>query len=200
MKISVKPGALEAPLPPVMVSCGREKPNIITVAWTGMLSTQPPRTYISVRPSRHSYGIIKEEGEFVLNLTPDTLVRTADWCGTYTGAKVNKFEKCSLTPEKAEGVGCPAIAECPISIACRVREIVPSGSHDIFIADIVSVSVDEKLFDGEGKIRFEKAGLCAYVHGEYYSLGKKLGYFGFSAAKKKRPHTAGAGKGRQGKA
>jgi len=177
-----------APVPAVMVSVGDEnEKNIITVAWCGTLCTQPPKTYISVRPSRHSYEIIKRTGEFVINLVPASLAKKADYCGIYTGAKVNKFEKCGFTAEACEGVYAPAIAECPVSIACRVTDVVPLGSHDMFIADVLSVSADEELFDKDGALHMERADLCAYVHGAYMSLGKSIGKFGFSAAKKKKP-------------
>jgi flavin reductase (DIM6/NTAB) family NADH-FMN oxidoreductase RutF len=186
-KIKWKGGALIAPLPPVMVSCGdMKKSNIITVAWTGIINTIPPKTYISVRPSRHSYKIIKESGEFVLNLTPSKLIKSADYCGIYTGAKVDKFAKCNLTKEEANEVACPLIAECPLSLECKVTEIVPLGTHDMFLADIVAVDVDESLLDKNGKLDLSRAGLAAFAHGEYFELGKKIGYFGFSAVKKKK--------------
>lgn len=180
-------GALIAPLPPAMISCGTmENSNILTVAWTGILNTVPPKTYISVRPRRHSYGIIKESGEFVINLTTEELVRAADYCGMYTGAKVDKFAKCNLTKAEVPGFSCPMIAEAPLSLACRVTDIVPLGSHDMFMADIVSVHVDDALIGADGKLRLEHAHLAAFAHGEYFALGKKLGRFGFSAVKKKK--------------
>ena len=186
-KIKWKGGALIAPLPPVMVSCGdMEKSNILTVAWTGITNTVPPKTYISVRPSRHSYSIIKESGEFVLNLTPASLIKAADYCGIYTGAKVDKFEKCGLTPMPSKEVSCVSILECPLSLECRVTDIIPLGTHDMFLADIVSVSVDESLLDEKGALHLDRAHLAAFAHGEYFELGKKIGYFGFSAAKKKK--------------
>jgi len=186
-KIKWKGGALIAPVPPVMVSCGdMENSNIITVAWTGIINTIPPKTYISIRPSRHSYELIKQSGEFVINLTPSILVRAADYCGIYTGAKVNKFEKCGLSKEQAQSVSCPLIAESPLSLECKVTEIKPLGTHDMFMADIVAVDVDESLIDKNGKLDLSRAGLTAYAHGEYFELGKKIGYFGFSAAKKKK--------------
>lgn len=184
-KVKFRGGTLLGPLPPVMVSCGdAEKSNILTVAWTGILNTIPPKTYISVRPSRFSYGILKEKGEFVLNLTPAILVRAADFCGTYTGAKVDKFAKCRLTRQFVEEVAAPLIEECPVSLCCRVTDTAPLGSHEMFVADIVAVYADEELLDGKGKLHLEKANLCAYAHGEYFALGKKIGTFGFSAAKK----------------
>lgn len=190
-KVSWKGGALIAPLPPVMVSCGRDdNKNIVTVAWTGIINTIPPKTYISLRPSRHSYGIIKESGEFVINLTPASLVRAADFSGMYTGAKKDKFKECALTPEECEHVTCPAIAECPLSLECKVSEVIPLGTHDMFLADIVGVRVDESLLDKNGKLCIERADLAAYAHGEYFALGKKLGKFGFSAVKKKKKKSA----------
>ena len=186
-KIHWKGSTLLAPLPPMMVSCGdMEKPNIITVAWTGILNTSPPKTYISVRPQRYSYNLIKESGVFTINLTPTQLIRAADFCGMYTGAKVDKFQRCNLTPEAGVNVSCPSIAECPISLECRVSDIVSLGTHDMFIADIVTVSVDEGLLDEKGKLCLERAKLAAFAHGEYYEVGKSIGKFGFSAVKKKK--------------
>lgn len=186
-KVTWRGGALIAPVPPAMISCGTmEESNIITVAWTGILGTVPPKTYISVRPRRHSYNIIKERGEFVINLTTEALIHAADYCGMYTGAKVDKFTACNLTKEEVPDFSCPMIAEAPLSLACRVTDVIPMGSHDMFIADVVSVHVDESLIDESGKLRLEKAQLAAFAHGEYYGLGKKLGWFGFSAVKKKK--------------
>lgn len=190
-KLHWKGGALTAPVPPAMVTCGNTadgSANIITIAWTGIVNTVPPKTYISVRPSRHSYALIKEIGEFAINLTPTSLVRAADYCGIYTGAKVNKFEKCSLHPEKASVVSCPLIAESPLSLECKVTDVIELGSHHMFLADIVAVDVDESIVNAEGKLCLERAGLAAFAHGEYFSLGDKIGYFGFSAKKKKRKH------------
>ena len=183
-KVSWQGGALIAPIPAVMVSCGdMENSNIITVAWCGITNTIPPKTYVSIRPSRHSYGIIKEKREFVINLTPSNLAKTADYCGIYTGKKVDKFAKCSLTKEKATKVDAPMIAECPISIECKVTDIIPLGSHDMFLADIVAVNVDEKLLM-DNKLCINRAHLCAFAHGEYYKLGERIGKFGFSVKKK----------------
>ena len=188
-KTEWKGGALLAPVPPAMISCGTmEASNILTVAWTGIVNTVPPKTYISVRPKRFSYNIIKESGEFVINLTSEALVRAADFCGMYTGAQVDKFEACGLHKEEVPGFSCPMIAESPLSLACRVTQVIPMGSHDMFLADIVSVHADEALLGADGKLRLEKAQLAAFAHGEYYALGKKLGQFGFSAAKKKKKH------------
>lgn len=188
-KIKWKGGALVAPVPPAMVTCGSEEDgssNIITVAWTGITNTVPPKTYISVRPSRHSYGLIKESGEFAINLTTAALVRHADWCGVYTGAKVNKFERCGLTKESASEISCPIIGESPLSLECRVTDIIPLGSHHMFLADIVAVDVDDSLIDKDGKLRLDKAGLAAFAHGEYFALGERLGTFGYSVKKKKK--------------
>lgn len=184
-KIAWKGGALLAPVPPVMVSCGTmEHPNIITVAWTGLINTQPPRLSISVRPGRYSYHLIRESGEFVVNLTPARLIRAADLCGMYTGAKVDKFRKAQLTPEPAQSVACPLIAECPLSLECRVTDVLPQGTHDLFLADIVAVDVDESVLDGTGRLRLDKAELAAFAHGEYFALGRRIGKFGMSVARR----------------
>lgn len=181
---SFKAGALTAPLPPVMVTVGdMESSNIITIGWTGILSTIPPRTYISVRPERHSYKMLKDKGEFVINLTTAKQARVVDYVGIYTGAKVDKFKECGLTKIESKEVSAPTIAECPFALECRVIEVIPMGTHDVFIADIVSVSADDSIIDEAGKIRFDKAGLMAYAHGEYFALGEKLGSFGFSTKK-----------------
>jgi flavin reductase (DIM6/NTAB) family NADH-FMN oxidoreductase RutF len=187
-----KGGALIAPVPPAMISCGSEEDgssNIITVAWTGIINTIPPKTYISVRPSRHSYKLIKERGEFAINLTTTSLVKSADFCGIYTGAKVNKFEKCNLHKEEASEISCPLIAESPLSLECKVTDVIELGSHHMFLADIVAVDVDESLINADGKRCLDRAHLAAFAHGEYFALGEKLGYFGFSVKKKKKkPH------------
>jgi len=186
-KIQWKGGAMLGPLPPVMVTCGTmEQSNIITIAWTGIVNTIPPKTYISVRPTRHSYSIIKESGEFAINLTTAALVSAADTCGVYTGRKVDKFARCSLTKEPSSLLSCPLIGESPLSLACRVTDIIPMGSHDMFLADIVGVEVDPSFIDESGKLCLDRAGLAAYLHGEYYALGQKLGTFGFSVKKKKK--------------
>ncbi|MBE6622286.1 MAG: flavin reductase family protein [Ruminococcaceae bacterium] len=177
---------LTAPVPPVMVSCGTaDKANIITVAWTGTVNTKPPMTYVSIRPTRHSYGIIKETGEFVVNLVPASLVKKADYCGIYTGAKVDKFVKCGFTKAEASKVKAPLIAECPINLECKVTQILPLGTHDMFLGEIVAVNVEESLLDGSGKLRLERADLTAFAHGDYYAMGKKLAPFGVSVKKKR---------------
>ena len=183
-RIDLKPGALTAPLPPVLVTVkSGGVSNIITIGWTGILATNPPKTYVSIRPSRHSYEMLKESREFVINLAPASLAPAVDYCGIYTGAKVDKFEKCSLTPKDSHEVSAPTIAECPIALECRVTDILPMGTHDVFMADIVSISCDESIIDQNGKIRYDKADLLAYVHGEYFGLGERLGKFGFSTDK-----------------
>jgi len=192
-----RPGTLHAPLPAVMVTVGdMEKSNIITIAWTGILSSDPARTYISVRPSRFSHGIIKERGEFVINLTTAALAKATDYAGIYTGAKVDKFDKLGLTRVESKCVSAPTIKESPLSLECRVVEVLSMGTHDVFIADIVNVSCDSELLDKDGKIRLDKADLMAYAHGEYFALGKKIGKFGFSAAKKKTGRHTSKRKGR----
>lgn len=179
-------GALLAPVPPALVSCGTlENPNVLTIAWTGIINTKPPMTYISVRPSRYSYNIIKESGEFVINLTTSAMCKTADFCGVRTGSKVNKFEKCGITAVSAVKINAPIIEECPVSIECIVREIKPLGTHDMFISEIVGVDIEEKYIDSKGKLNLQQCGLAAYAHGEYFALGRKLGDFGFSVRKKK---------------
>lgn len=183
----LNPGTLLSPLPAVMVSCGTlEKANILTVAWTGIINTKPPMTYISVRPSRHSYGIIKESGEFVINLTTSKLVREADLCGVKSGRDMDKAAKYGLHLEAAGTVTAPVIAESPLSLECKVVEIKPLGTHDMFIAEITAVNADERYIDSKGKINLQQAGLMAYSHGEYFSLGRKLGEFGYSVAKKQK--------------
>lgn len=186
---SFKAGALTAPVPPVMVTVGdMENSNVLTIGWTGILSTIPPRTYISVRPQRHSYKLLKSTGEFVINLTTASQAKTVDYVGIYTGAKVDKFKECKLTKVASKEVSAPTIAECPLALECRVIEVIPMGTHDVFIADIVSVSCDDSILDDAGKIRFDKAGLMAYAHGEYFALGEKLGKFGFSTDKPGKKH------------
>ena len=186
-KIKWRGGAMLSPVPPTMVTCSDgEHDNVFTVAWTGITNTIPPKTYISVRPSRHSYGIIKRSGEFAINLTTTALVRAADFCGVHTGAKIDKFERCRLSKEKASEISCPILADSPLVLECRVTDVIPLGSHDMFLADIVAIDVDEALVDGNGKLHLERAGLVAYAHGDYFELGKRIGTFGYSVAKKKK--------------
>ena len=186
-KITWKAGTFIYPIPAVMVSCGTmEKANIITVAWTGILNTNPATVYISVRPTRYSYQIIKEQKEFVINLTNKELVQATDWCGVKTGAKVDKFKEMHLHKEKAKFVSCPMIQESPVSIECRVKEIIPLGSHDMFLAEVLAINADEKYINDKGAFDISKCDLIAYANGNYYTLGKKLGKFGFSVQKSKK--------------
>lgn len=188
MKQSWKAGTMIYPLPAVLVSCGErpEEYNMLTVAWTGTICTTPAMCYISVRPERHSYPIICRTGEFVINLTTKAMAHATDWCGVKSGRDVNKFEATGLTPEKAQVVNAPAIAESPISIECRVKQVLPLGSHDMFIAEVVNVLVDEQFIDPEtGKFDLERAEPIVYSHGEYFELGKLIGHFGWSVRRKK---------------
>ena len=180
--------ALIAPVPPALVCCGdMDHPNILTVAWTGIIGTVPPRTYISVRPERYSYELIRQSGEFTINLATADMVRAVDFCGMYTGRKVDKFARTGLTPAPASQLACPILAESPLSFECRVTDILPQGSHDMFLADILATHVDDSLLDKKGKLCLDRAHLCAFAHGEYYELGKVIGKFGFSAAKPGKP-------------
>ena len=186
-KTAFNPSAMLSPVPPTMVSCGvGDDINVFTVAWTGTLCTSPAVTYISVRPTRHSYSLIEKTGEFVINLVPSFLVKACDTCGVKSGRDVNKWELCNLTPQKATKVSAPMIEECPVSIECKVREKISLGTHDVFVADILAVNVDSSLIDENGKIRLWKADLTAFMHGSYYTVGKHLGDFGFSVKKKKK--------------
>ncbi|MBO5478262.1 MAG: flavin reductase family protein [Clostridia bacterium] len=185
-KVMWKPGTFLYPIPAVMVSCGTmEESNIITVAWTGILNTNPAMVYISVRPTRHSYEIIKESREFVINLTNKELAYATDWCGVKSGKDVDKFESMHLTKEKANFVKCPLIKESPVSVECKVKEIRELGSHHMFIAEVLSIDADEKYIDEKGAFDISKCNLIAYSNGGYYPLGKKIGKFGFSVEKKK---------------
>ena len=180
-----KPGTMLYPLPPVMVSCGTiEKSNIITAAWTGTVNSDPPMAYVSIRPERHSHAIIKESGEFVINLTTERLTFAADYCGVKSGRDVKKFSACRLTPAAASAISAPLIAESPINIECRVEQVLELGSHDMFLAKVLAVDVDKALLDTKGVLHMERAGLVAYVHGKYMTLGRQLGKFGFSVQKK----------------
>ncbi len=182
-----KPGTMLYPLPAVLVSCGSvpEEYNLITVAWTGTICSEPPMCYVSVKPERHSHGIIARTGECVINLTTASLARATDWCGVKSGRDYDKFAECGLTPQASAVVAAPSVAESPVSIECRVNRMVPLGSHDMFLLDVVNVAVDTKYLDGKGRFDMEAAGLMAYCHGEYFSLGKVLGFFGWSVCKNK---------------
>lgn len=188
-KQTFKPGNMLYPLPAVMVSCqgNDEKPNIITVAWAGTVCTNPPMLSISVRPERYSYHLIEESGEFVVNLTTQDLVRATDFCGVRSGRDLDKFKECHLTPLPSKLIKAPGIAESPVNIECKVREIKPLGSHTMFLADVVNVTIDDTYLDENGRFHLNQSGLVTYSHGEYFLLGKKLGTFGYSVAKKKTP-------------
>lgn len=204
-----KPGNMLYPVPAVMVSCGREgeKPNIITVAWAGTVCSSPAMLSISVRPERYSYQMIKETKEFVVNLVTKDLVYAADYCGVKSGRDVDKYTEMKLTPSPSKFVKAPGIAESPVNLECKVIEVKKLGSHDLFLAEIVGVSVNEKFMDKNGKFNLNSTGLVAYSHGEYFELGEKLGSFGYSVKKegstkgrsKKESADKGRAKGRAGK-
>jgi flavin reductase (DIM6/NTAB) family NADH-FMN oxidoreductase RutF len=188
MKTTWKPGTLIYPLPAVLVSCGDspDNYNLLTIAWTGTVCTNPPMCYISVRPERHSYELIKRTGEFVINLTTESLARATDWCGVKSGREVNKWEAMGLTPMTNDHVAAPLVGESPLSICCKVRQVVELGSHDMFIADVVGIEADERFIDPEsGKFSLDKARPIVYSHGEYFRLGEMIGHFGWSVRKKK---------------
>lgn len=181
-----KPGNMLYPLPAVMVSCSRsgEKPNIITVAWCGTVCSDPAMVSISVRKERYSYEMIRQTGEFVINLTTKELAYAADYCGVRSGRDVDKFKEMGLTPAPASVVSCPIIAESPVNIECKVVDVKVLGSHDMFIAEVAAVDVSEEYMDENGKFDLNGTGLIAYSHGEYFTLGDKIGKFGFSVKKK----------------
>ena len=183
-----KAGNMLYPVPAVMVSCQKEgeKPNIITVAWAGTVCTSPAMVSISVRPERYSYDIIKESREFVINLVTKELVYATDYCGVRSGRDVDKFKEMNLTPYESVYVNAPSIKESPVNIECRVVDILEYGSHHMFVAEVVSVTVEDSLMDEKGKFELGKAGLVSYSHGEYFELGEKVGKFGFSVNKKKK--------------
>lgn len=187
-KVKWKGSTLLAPVPPALVTCGTmEKPNVLTIAWTGIINTNPPKTYISVRPERFSYGMIDSLGEFVINLPTKDMVRAVDFCGVKSGKDIDKFKKTNLNIQKCEFVSCPQIEQSPLSLECKVFDKIELGTHHMFLADIVGVNVDESLLDKNGRLCVEKARLIAYAHGDYFELGKNLGDFGFSVRKKKTP-------------
>jgi len=183
-KIAWKPGTMLAPLPPVLVSCGTlEKPNVMTVAWTGIVCSDPVLTYVSIRPSRLSYEIIKEKGEFVINIPTWKMVAAVDYCGVKSGRDVDKFKEMNLTPSTCTKIAAPQIEESPLSLECKVKSATSYGTHDMFLAEIVAVNVDDIYIDEKGALDLEKAGILAYAHGKYYTLGRHLGNFGFSVNK-----------------
>ena len=186
MKIDWKPGTMIYPLPAVLVSCGSnpDEYNLLTIGWTGTICTNPAMCYISVRPERHSYNILKKNMEFVINLTTKDMAYATDWCGVKSGKDFNKFEEMKLTPGKAGIVQAPIVEESPLCIECRVKEILPLGSHDMFIAEVVNVLADDKYLDPEtGSFDMQKADLLAYSHGKYFTLGEFIGKFGWSVKK-----------------
>ncbi|MBR6505217.1 MAG: flavin reductase family protein [Clostridia bacterium] len=186
-KVKWKPGTFIYPIPAVMVSCGTmNKSNIITVAWTGILNTNPTMVYISIRPERYSYNIIKDSKEFVINLINDELTFATDWCGVKSGRDFDKFNKMNLTKERANFVKAPMIKESPVSIECKVKDIVKMGSHDMFIAEVKAINADDKYIDDKGTFDISKCNLVAYANGGYYKLGKKIGKFGYSVKKRQK--------------
>lgn len=185
--VSFKPGNMLYPLPVVMVSCGDapENYNILTVAWAGTICSTPPMVSISVRKERHSHGIISRTGEFVINLTTENLVRATDWCGVKSGRDVNKWQEMNLTPSESYTVKAPGIAESPVAIECKVKQVIELGSHDMFIAEVTGVRADDKYIDpATGAFELEKANPICYSHGKYYAVGRLLGKFGLSVKKK----------------
>ena len=182
-----KGSTLLNPEPPVLVSCGSAgAANLITVGWCGTICTQPSMVSISVRPERYSHHLIKESGEFVINLPTESLVRAVDWCGVKSGRDVDKFSAMHLTPSPAAKVGTVLVEESPVNLECKVTQVIPLGSHDLFLAEVVAVDVDERLLDESGKLCLNKANLIVYSHGDYLALGRKLGSFGYSVRKKPR--------------
>lgn len=186
-KVNFKPGTMVYPVPVVMVSCGTSESeyNIITIAWTGTICSDPAMTYISVRKERHSYDLIMKSKEFVINLTTEQLAFATDFCGVKSGRDINKFEAMNLTPLPSTKISSPLIKECPVNIECKVTQVIELGSHDMFIAEVVAVNVDEKLIDNTGKFDLEKSNLICYSHGQYYGLTKSIGKFGYSIMKEK---------------
>ncbi len=182
-----KGSTLLAPVPAALVTCGTlEEPNVLTIGWTGIVCTRPPMTYISVRPERYSHDIIKNSGEFVINLTTSSMCRETDLCGVKSGKDIDKFALCGFHAVPAKNVSAPLIEECPVSLECRVTESKLLGSHTMFLAEIVGIAADEKYIDSKGKLNLQQCGLMAYAHGEYFALGRKLGDFGYSVRKKKK--------------
>ena len=182
-----KSGTFIYPIPAVMVTSGNmEKSNIMTVAWTGIINTNPAMCYISVRPERYSYNLIKENGEFIINLTNEKLAYATDWCGVKSGKDYDKFKEMKLTKEKANHVKCPIIKESPVAIECKVKEIRELGSHHMIIAEVLSIDAENEYIDENGAFDISKCNLIAYANGGYYSLNKKIGKFGYSVQKKKK--------------
>ncbi|MDF2546076.1 flavin reductase family protein [Anaerosolibacter sp.] len=187
-KITWKPGTMVYPVPAVLVTCGdtEENYNIVTVAWTGTVCSDPAMTYISIRPERHSYEIINRTKEFVINIATEDLVKATDFCGVKSGRDINKFKEMRLTPEKASKVSAPLIKESPINIECKVTKVLELGTHHMFLAKVMAVNVDDQYMDDKNKFHLDWANPICYSHGQYYGLKKSLGGFGFSVAKKKK--------------
>ena len=189
-KVSWKPGTLIYPLPAALISCGNnpDEYNVLTVSWLGTICSNPPMCYISIRKERHSYNLIKNGGEFVINLTNEDMAFATDWCGVKSGKDFNKFEEMKLTPVKGELVNAPIILESPLCIECRVKEIIPLGSHDMFIAEVINIQANNKYIDQITEtFDLAKAKLIAYSHGHYYKLGEEIGKFGWTVKKKSQP-------------
>jgi flavin reductase (DIM6/NTAB) family NADH-FMN oxidoreductase RutF len=187
-KVHWKPGTLIYPLPAALISCGNEPENynVLTVSWLGTICSNPPMCYISVRKERHSYDLIKNNGEFVINLTNEDMAFATDWCGVKSGKDFNKFTEMKLTPVKGEMVNAPIIMESPLSIECKVKEIISLGSHDMFISDVLIVQADSRYIDPKTEtFKLSEAKLIAYSHGHYYKLGEEIGKFGWTVQKKK---------------
>lgn len=184
-KITWKSGTMLAPLPPALISCGTlERPNVMTAAWTGIICSDPTLVYVSIRPSRYSHEIIGKSGEFVINVPTVELAKAVDLCGVKSGRDTDKFKLAGITAAPCEKVSAPQVAEAPISLECRVKEVTSLGSHDMFLAEVLAVDVEEKFINSQHALNLDKAGLLAYAHGFYYALGRKIGKFGWSVEKK----------------
>lgn len=188
-KVSMKPFPLLSPVSVVLVSCGGTKtgetPNLITIAWTGTVCSEPPMLSISVRPERHSYDLIRDSGEFVVNVPSVRQARATDWCGVVSGRKENKFARTGLTPGRALVVRPPIVQECPLNLECKVRQTLKLGSHVMFVAEVVAIQVSKELITRSNRLALENARLIAYAHGHYYSLGRQIDHFGFSVRRKR---------------
>lgn len=185
-KVTWPAGTLLAPVPPALISSGTmESPNVMTAAWTGIICTNPVLTYVSIRPERYSHDIIAKNQEFVINIPNLDLAKATDFCGVRSGRNINKFRECGLIPAPCKHISAPQIEQAPISLECKVINMTPYGTHDMFLAEVKAVHIDDKFIDQKGALHLEKAGLLAYAHGFYYTLGRQLGKFGFSVEKKK---------------
>ena len=184
-KVSWKAGTMLAPLPPALISCGTvQKPNVMTAAWSGIICTEPTLVYVSIRPSRFSNELIRKSGEFVINVPTVDMAKAVDFCGVRSGRDTDKFKQTGLIAAKSSAVEAPQIEQSPVSLECKVKEITPFGTHDMFLAEVVAVDIDEKYLDKSSALRLDRAGLLAYAHGFYYALGRKIGKFGWSVEKK----------------